>query len=157
MDRIQSKVPPARNPTAPWVEVQQSLSSQVTAITPFVDQLMSFIRRFFRNGSSTNDPEGDIEIALREALSNAVLHGNHEDGENRVSVSCRCSMDGEVKIRVRGQEPELERARALSSKHGDDAVPDHSRELYLLKSLMDEVVLEEHGRVVMMRKRLRAA
>ena len=101
MDQIQSKVLPARNSTSPWIEVRQSLPSRVAAISPFVDQLMSFIRRFFRKGGSTNAFEGDIEIALREALSNVVLHSNGEHAQKRVSVSCRCSMDGEVRIRVR--------------------------------------------------------
>lgn len=157
MNQIQSKVLPARNSTAPWVEVRQSLPSRVAAISPFVDQLMSFIRRFFRKGSSTNAAEGDIEIALREALSNAILHGDRECAENRVSVSCRCSMDGEVRIQVRDDDSGSEAFPALNSKDGDGLLLDHGRELYLLKSLMDEVALEEHGRVVTMWKRLKAA
>ena len=157
MDKIQYTMRPARRPASPWVEVQQSLPRRVAAISPFIDQLMSFIRSFLRNGSSTNSAEGDVEIALREALSNAILHGNLERAENRVSVSCRCSMDGEVRIRVRDEEPGFGAFPALNSKDGDDLMLDHGRELCLLKSLMDEVALEEHGRVVMMRKRLRAA
>jgi anti-sigma regulatory factor (Ser/Thr protein kinase) len=157
MDQIQSKVLPARNSTSPWVEVRQSLPRRVAAISPFVDQLMSFIRRFFRNGNSTNSAEGDIENALCEALSNTILYGNLERAEQRVSVSCRCTMDGEVRIRVRDEDPGFEAFRALNSSHGGDLMLDHGRELYLLKSLMDEVALEEHGRVVMMRKRLRVA
>ena len=157
MDQIQSKALPARNSTSPWIEVRQSLPSRVAAISPFVDQLMSFIRRFFRKGGSTNAFEGDIEIALREALSNVVLHSNCEHAQNRVSVSCRCSMDGEVRIRVRDRRPEAEGFPARNTDNSYDVLPDHDRELYRLKSLMDEVALEERGRVLMMRKRLRAA
>ena len=57
-------------------------------------------------------------------------------------------MDGEVRIRVRDEEPAFEAFPSLNSSH--------RRELNLLKSLMDEVAVEEHGRVVMMRKRLQA-
>lgn len=157
MDHIQSKVLPARNSTSPWVEVRQSLPSRMAAISPFVNQLMSFIRRFFRNGSSGNSAEGNIEIALREVLADAILHRNLERAEKRVSVTCRCSMDGEVRIQVRDEDSGFEAFPALNSKDGDDLMLDHGRELCLLKSLMDEVALEEHGRVVMMWKRLRAA
>ena len=44
--------------------------------------------------------EVDIEIAVREALTNAVVHGNHEDPNKRVFVTSRCSEDGEVSITV---------------------------------------------------------
>lgn len=157
MDQIQFKGLPARRSTSPWVEVRQSLPSRVTAISPFVDQLMSFIRRFFRSGSTANSAEGDIEIALREVLADTILHRNPEATDNRVCVSCRCSMDGEVRILVRDEDPGFEAFPELNSRDGDDLMLDHGRELHLLKSLMDEVALEENGRVVMMRKRLRAA
>ena len=56
-------------------KLRQSLSSQVTAISPFVDQLMMFIR----NCRKTDGSELEIETAVREAISNAIIHGNHED------------------------------------------------------------------------------
>ena len=59
----------------PFVELKQSLPSQISIISPFVDQLMHFIARFrTRDGS-----ELDIEMALREALANAIVHGNQQD------------------------------------------------------------------------------
>jgi serine/threonine-protein kinase RsbW len=82
---------------SPFVELHQSIPSQVEAITPFLDQLMRFIRRF----RSEDGSEVDIEIALREALINAIVHGNHENAEKRVYVASRCSQDGEVSVTIR--------------------------------------------------------
>src|SRR5215472_9331563 len=147
MEQTQSKAPAARRPESPWVEVRQSLPGRVAAISPFVNQLMSFIRRFFQSGGSTKGAEDNIEIALREALSNAILNRDLESVDTRVSVSCRCTMDGEVRIRV----------PAFNTPDGDGRDLDQGRGLCLLKSLMDEVALEAHGNVIMMRKRLRAA
>jgi serine/threonine-protein kinase RsbW len=42
----------------------------------------------------------EVEIALREALANAVIHGNHENPRNQVHVRCRCKLD-EVSIAVK--------------------------------------------------------
>jgi hypothetical protein len=78
--------------SVPFVEVRQSLPSKVAIISPFVDQLMSFIAKF-RN---VDGSEFEIELAVREALANAVVHGNHEDPHRHVYVVCRCSPDGEV-------------------------------------------------------------
>ena len=82
-------------------KLRQSLSSQVTAISPLVDQLMMFVR----NCRKTDGSELEIETAVREAISNAIIHGNHEDPYNRVRVMCRCNSDGEVRITVSDEGP----------------------------------------------------
>lgn len=70
---------------APAAELWQSLPSQVEAISPFVDQLMVFIA-IFREADGS---ELEIEIALREALINAAIHGNHEDPDKILSTHGR--------------------------------------------------------------------
>jgi serine/threonine-protein kinase RsbW len=139
---------PRNGHSVPFVELRHSLSSKVVAISPFVDQLMRFVLYFRRADGS----EIDIEMALREALANAVLHGNGEDSSKSVHVTCRCYMDGEVAITVRDE------GRGFDSR----AVPDptflenllftHGRGIYLMKTLMDDVSFEEGGSVVRMRK-----
>lgn len=62
------------------VELRQSFSSKVAAISPDVDQLMRFIATF-RNADGS---ETDVEIALHEAITNAVIHGNKEDPSKSV-------------------------------------------------------------------------
>ncbi len=52
------------------------MPSEVGSISPFVDRLMLLIRKCVPDG------ESDVEIALREALANAIIHGNHESPEN---------------------------------------------------------------------------
>ena len=74
---------PCTSDDVSFVEVRQSFPSQIHAISPFVDQLMSFITKpRNKNGSET-----DIEMALIEALENAVVHGNCEDPHKRVYVT----------------------------------------------------------------------
>jgi serine/threonine-protein kinase RsbW len=58
---------------------------------------MRVILRFRRADGS----EDEIEMALHEALANAVIHGNRGNLCKRVYVTCRCYTDGEVLITVR--------------------------------------------------------
>ena len=55
-----------------------------------------------RHGKRETDGS-DVEIALREALANAIIHGNHEDRRKHVHVTCRCEPD-EMSIAVRMKE-----------------------------------------------------
>src|SRR5580692_9801647 len=90
---------PRTGHSVPFIELRQTLPSKVPAISPFVDQLVRFILNF----RSADGSESDIEMALHEALANAVIHGNGENSCKRVYVECRCYMDGEVAITVQDQ------------------------------------------------------
>jgi serine/threonine-protein kinase RsbW len=137
--------------SASFVELRDSFPSDVELISPFVDQLMLFISRF--RVSDGNNSE--IELALREALVNAIVHGNQQDPYKRVYVNCRCAADGEVSLTVEDE------------GHGFDnhVVPDPSSSghrlrirscgTYLITALMDEVEFERGGSAVHMCKRAR--
>jgi anti-sigma regulatory factor (Ser/Thr protein kinase) len=57
--------------SVPFVELQQSLPSGAAVVSPFTGELMRFILNF----RSADGSETDIEMALLEALANAVIHG----------------------------------------------------------------------------------
>jgi serine/threonine-protein kinase RsbW len=135
------------NQSGPCIELERSLPSEVAAISPFVDRLMVLLR----NCGWVSQGESDVEIALREALANAIIHGNHENPQKQVYVRCRCKPD-EVAIAVKDE------GRGFNiRKLGDPTAPEnrglvHGRGIYLMKALMDEVRFEEGGVVVHMRK-----
>jgi serine/threonine-protein kinase RsbW len=123
------------------------LPSEVTAISPFVDKLMLLLR----NCACIPEGVSDVEIALREALANAIIHGNHEDHRKRVHVTCRCEPE-EVSIAVKDE------GRGFDPNNlPDPTVPEniksvHGRGIQVMRALMDEVRFEEGGVVVHMRK-----
>jgi serine/threonine-protein kinase RsbW len=143
---------PRNGHSVPFVEVRQSLSSKVAAISPFADQLMRFIVNF----RSADGSETDIEMALHEALANAVIHGNGENPGKRVYVDCRCYMDGEVSITVRDEGRGFDSNAVLDPTFLENLLFTHGRGIYLIKTLMDEVSFEEGGAVVIMRKKSNA-
>jgi serine/threonine-protein kinase RsbW len=137
----------AHNQGAACLELERSLPSEVAAISPFVDRLMVL----FRKCGCVSQGESDVEIALREALANAIIHGNHESPRKQVYVRCPCKPD-EVSIAVKdeGRGFELNKIADPTAPENTGAV--HGRGIYLMKALMDEVHFEEGGVVVRMRK-----
>lgn len=134
--------------SVPFVELRQSLPSRIAIISPFVDQLMLFIARFRnRDGSELN-----IETALREALTNAIVHGNREDRRKRAYVTCRCTTDGEVSITVQDQGQGFDPDAVPDPTAPENRLRTQGRGIYLMKALMDEVRFEQGGSLVYMRK-----
>ena len=139
---------PRNDHSVPFVELRQSLPSKVAAISPFVDQLMRFVLHF----RGADGSEIDIEMALREALANAVIHGNGDGSCKSVYVTCRCYLDGEVSITVRDEGKGFDSNTVPDPTFRENLLFTHGRGIYLMKALMDEVFFEENGAVVRMRK-----
>jgi serine/threonine-protein kinase RsbW len=142
----------AREQDSPCIELKRSLPSEVAATSPFVDKLVLLIRQ----SGCAPERETDVEIALREALANAIIHGNHENPRKQVYVHC-CFKPDEVSIAIMDEGLGFD-----INKVADPAAPEntgsvHGRGIYLMKAFMDEVRFEEGGVVVRMRKSARQA
>jgi serine/threonine-protein kinase RsbW len=120
----------------------------VTAITPFVDKLMLLLR----NCRCVAEGVSDVEIALREALANAIIHGNREDRRKHVYVTCRCEPD-EVSIAVKDEGSGFDINTVPDPTARENIGSVHGRGILVMKALMDEVRFEQGGVVVQMRKR----
>jgi serine/threonine-protein kinase RsbW len=134
--------------SVPFIELRQTLPSLISIISPFVEQLMVFIARFRSNDGS----ELNIEMALREALANAIVHGNQQDSRKCVHVDCRCTTDGEVSITVQDEGPGFDADSVADPTTPKNRLLTQGRGIYLMKTLMDEVRFEQRGTVVFMRK-----
>jgi len=126
-----------------------SMQSEIDAISPFVDELMIKIRE------SHCDPGSEfaIELALREALANAVLHGNREDSGKKVHVRCECNDKVGVSLVVRDEGPGFEPAAVPDPLAPENLGAEHGRGILLMKQFMDEIHYERGGTEVHMRKR----
>ena len=130
-----------------YIQIELAIRSEVSAISPFVDSLMYLIREFRWVAGN----EEEIEVALREALANAVVHGNHEDPRKQVYVSCHCDTDG-VSLVIRDEGQGYENGEFPDPTAPENINSSHGRGIYLMKRLMDEVCFEQGGTVVHMRK-----
>jgi serine/threonine-protein kinase RsbW len=133
----------------PVIELQHVLPSQTAAISPSVELVMRFISKF----REVDGSEANIEMALHEALANAVVHGNNEDPYKHVYIACRCDIDGGVSITVRDQGQGFD-SRAIPDPTAlENQMSPHGRGIYLMHALMDEVFFDEGGVVVRMSKK----
>ena len=100
------------------------MPSEVKAISPLLDQLMHLIEE----SRCVAGEELSVELALREALNNAVLHGNRLDPGKLVRVYCRCELGKGVFVVVKDQGrgfdpdaiPDPLAAENLTAEHGRD-------------------------------------
>ena len=83
-------------------EIKEALPSEITVISPFVDRLGLVLKPFIENSKAVVGAEEDIETAVREALANAIIHGNRQDPHKSVYVSVICK-DREILITVRDE------------------------------------------------------
>ena len=97
--------------------------------------------------------ELNIEIALREALANAVIHGNGENPNKRVYVVCHCSTDGELSISIRNQGEGFDSRAVPDPTTPENSLSTHGRGICVMRAFMDEVRFEEGGSVVHMRRK----
>jgi serine/threonine-protein kinase RsbW len=137
----------AHDRRGPHIALECSLPSEVAAISPFVDKLMLLLS----NCSCVTEGLSDIEIALREALANAIIHGNHEDRRKHVHVTCRCEPN-EVSIDVKDEGSGFDINTVPDPTARENIGSVHGRGILVMKALMDEVRFEEGGVVVHMRK-----
>jgi serine/threonine-protein kinase RsbW len=135
--------------SASFIGLRNTLPSDVDIVSPFVDQLMLFISRF----RPADESNYEIELSLREALVNAIVHGNRNDPRKRVYVNCRCTTDGEVSITVEDEGNGFEHDAVPDPTALDNRLRTNGRGIYLIRTLMDEVDFTQGGSVVHMRKR----
>ena len=138
---------PRSHQAGPCLELERSLPSKVAAISPFVDKLMRLIRKC----GHAPEGENDVEIALREALANAIIHGNHENPGKHVHVRCRCE-PSEITLAIKDEGSGFDIDRISDPTAPENTGSVHGRGIFLMKALMDEVRFEEGGVVVHMRK-----
>jgi serine/threonine-protein kinase RsbW len=132
-----------------YAELRQLLPSQVPVISTALDQTLNFIAgRRKADGS-----EIDIEVALGEAITNAVIHGNRERSSKHVLVTCRCSREGDVAITVQDQGMGFESDTIPDRITPENRFSESGRGIYLMSALMDLVRFERQGSVVHMWKR----
>ena len=125
------------------------LRSEIGLLSPFVDWLMSLIA----GTGCVRGKEELVELALREAVSNAILHGNRLDARKLVHVRCCCEGVKGVFIVVRDQGHGFDPDAVPNPLAVENLEAENGRGIHLMKLAMDEVSFERGGTEVHIRKR----
>jgi serine/threonine-protein kinase RsbW len=126
-----------------------TLSADRETVDPVVQEVMAVVRQM----KGVDGKEDAIELALQEALANAVIHGAKEDPSK--TVECLVSSDEErgVLIVVRDPGTGFSPESIPSCTVGENVYSNHGRGIFLINQLMDEVEFRKNGTEIRMVKR----
>lgn len=125
------------------------LSAERKAVDPVVQNVMEIVRDM----QCAAGKEDDIELALTEALANAVVHGAKEDPSKTVECIVACDEERGMLIMVRDPGPGFDPASLPNCCAGENVYSSHGRGIYLINQLMDEVKFHKNGTEIHMIKR----
>ncbi len=131
------------------LEVHTWLRSEINLISPFVDWLMSLIAQ----SHCVDGKEEFVELALREAVSNAIIHGNRLELRKLVHVRCCCEGGVGVLIVVRDQGHGFDPNTVPNPLAVENLLAETGRGIHLMKLAVDEVSFQRGGTEVHIRKK----
>jgi serine/threonine-protein kinase RsbW len=131
------------------LRVRVTLAADRKSVDPVVAQVMQSVRDM----KCVDGKEDAIELALQEALANAVVHGAKEDPTKIVECLVACDEQRGVLIIVRDPGPGFDPHAIPSCTVGESLYSNHGRGIFLINQLMDEVKFHKNGTEIHMVKR----
>jgi serine/threonine-protein kinase RsbW len=127
------------------------LPSQIETVAAAAAAVAEFISR----SGVSDDAAFGIDMAVREAVTNAVLHGNHQDDNKTVDIVLKSSPDA-VEISVHDQGPGFNPEEVPDPTAKENILKASGRGIFFMRTFMDEVnwlIRPEGGTTVRMLKR----
>ena len=128
-----------------------SLPSQIETVATAAAAVAEFISR----SGISDDAAFGIDMAVREAVTNAVLHGNRQDDNKTVEIVLKSSPDA-VEISVHDQGPGFNPEDVPDPTAKENIMKASGRGIFFMRTFMDEVdwlIRPEGGTTVRMLKR----
>lgn len=125
------------------------IPGDVESIQPAVDEIMEVVGA----QECASGSEFEVEVALLEALANAVTHGCEDDPDKKIEVCVACEIDRGMLIIVRDPGRGFDPGEIPSPVQGENVFSDHGRGIFLINQLMDDVEYRNGGTEIWMRKK----
>jgi serine/threonine-protein kinase RsbW len=131
------------------LKLSVTLAADRNAVDPVVRSVMNVVREM----KCAPGREDDIELALTEALANAVVHGAKSDPSKIIECDVACDMQHGMLIVVRDPGLGFDPAKIADPCLAENIYANHGRGIYLINQLMDEVQFHKNGTEIHMLKR----
>jgi serine/threonine-protein kinase RsbW len=128
-----------------------SLPSRIETVATAAAAVAEFISRL----GISDDAAFGIDMAVREAITNAVLHGNRQDENKTVDIVLKSSPDA-VEISVHDQGAGFNPEEVPDPTANENILKTSGRGIFFMRTFMDEVdwlIRPEGGTTVRMLKR----
>ncbi len=94
----------------------------------------------------------DVEIAVREALANAIIHGNEGRPDKKVLLRCYGDPDDGILLAIRDQGKGFDPSAVPDPRSAERLELPHGRGIFLMHELMDHAEHRKGGREVVLYK-----
>jgi serine/threonine-protein kinase RsbW len=131
------------------LKLRVTLAADHAAIDSVVESVMDIIREM----KCADGREHAIELALTEALANAVIHGAKSDPSKVIECDVACDEIHGMLIVVRDPGDGFDPQSIPDPCVGENIYSEHGRGIYLINQLMDEVKFHKNGTEIHMVKR----
>jgi serine/threonine-protein kinase RsbW len=131
------------------------LNVKVAADQKAVDHVVHAIMEVVRKMGTDPSTEDAIELALTEALANAIVHGAKSDPSKSIECDVACDQHHDLLIVVRDPGKGFDPNAIPNPVVGENIYSDHGRGIFLINQLMDEVKFQKNGTEIRMIKRLK--
>jgi serine/threonine-protein kinase RsbW len=131
------------------LKLKVMMAADRSAVDPVVQSVMQVVKEL----QCAKGSEDAVELALTEALANAVQHGAKGDSSKIVECDVACAEDNSLLIVVRDPGEGFNPAAIPSPLQGENIYSHSGRGIYLINELMDEVKYLKNGTEIHMLKR----
>ena len=111
-----------------------SLPSRIDTVAKAAAAVAEFLSR----SGISDDAAFGIDMAVREAVTNAVIHGNRQDENKTVDVTLKSSPDA-VEISVHDQGPGFNPEDVPDPTAAENILKASGRGIFFMRTFMDEV------------------
>ena len=119
-----------------------------------IDRLEPYLEKLQEQAGFGDELLARIRLALNEAVTNAIIHGNKEDQEKSVSISSSFNKE-KLEVSVQDEGPGFDPSSLPDPLESENLLKESGRGVFLIKQYSDEVMFSEGGRKLMMRFNLR--
>lgn len=129
------------------------LNMVIPAAPSAIGRVSDGLRQVLEAKQWSEDEVIPVELALQEALANAIRHGCKGDPAKHVQCCVTINEGRDLLIVVRDPGTGFDAGAVPNPLEGDNVLKSSGRGVFLINQLMDEVAFVDGGREVQMRKR----
>lgn len=129
------------------------LNLVIPAVPASIPTVSEGVHQLLQGKGWSEDELLSVDLALDEALANAIRHGCKNDPTKQVQCVVTTDAKGEVVIVVRDPGPGFDVAAVPDPLAGENLLKPSGRGVFLINQLMDKVDFADRGREVTMQKR----
>ena len=130
------------------VKMDMVFPAEVTRLSEVIDGFMKIVTAM----KCACGHEQDVELAMREALTNAIIHGAAGDPARKVECCVACDDVHGMLVVVRDPGQGFDPDSLPNPCVGENVYSEHGRGVFLINQLMDHVEYKRGGTEIHMRK-----